>query len=239
LSYKLAVYTPSGEVVAAYEAYQNALGIKQVLALAPTLPPPQASSAAAKKEPLLAVTGSLVSIGSYDGVVRILSPLSWKLAFELPLIHPKDMQPGLTQLTISTADGAESSVHTILTTVEVIDSSSASSSAPTSKASSASSFVSRNLKNLPKVNPDPNATGAPKFGVTGLTSSVDCSFLAAREESHPRCLWIWDLRYVCVFGIASSYCFCTTAVVKFHPFVFNYLFLIIYIKDGKAFSAPC
>jgi len=32
LSYRLSVYTPAGHMVAAYEAYQNALGIKQVIA---------------------------------------------------------------------------------------------------------------------------------------------------------------------------------------------------------------
>lgn len=36
-----------------------------------------------------------VAIGSYDGKVRLLSQFSWKLAFTLPLIHPKDMEAGL------------------------------------------------------------------------------------------------------------------------------------------------
>lgn len=179
LLYKLVVYTPSGEVVALYEAYQNALGIKQLVLHCPVT---IASSAA--------TTNAIVAVGSFDGVVRLLSPVSWRCAFELPLVHPKDMQAGL----IDQKKG-------IVTTVEVTDAAGAellncqsntSLSSTTPKMSSC--YVSRNLKSLPKVAPDPNAKGAPKFGTAGLTISPDGLLLACRDESAARCLWIWDLR---------------------------------------------
>lgn len=184
LSYKLAVYTPSGEVVAAFEAYQNALGIKQVLTQARSI----SSSVTPQSLPPIE---SVVAVGSFDGIVRILSPLSWKLAFELPLTHPKDMQPGLTEKVSSSVQFGKSIV---VTTVEVAESAGAESLHSTLKSTGSSCYVSRNLKTLPRVNPDPNAKGSPKFGVSGLSSSPDCLFLAAREESFPRCLWIWDMR---------------------------------------------
>jgi hypothetical protein len=184
LSYKLAVYTPSGEVVAAYEAYQNALGIKQVLTQTCSISPSITQHS-------LPTIENLVAVSSFDGIVRILSPLSWKLAFELPLAHPKDMQPGLTEKQ-TTGDQFGKSI--VVTTVEVAESACADSLHSSIKSTGSSCYVSRNLKTLPRVNPDPNAKGSPKFGVVGLTSSSDCLYLAAREESYPRCLWIWDMR---------------------------------------------
>ena len=185
LSYRLAVYTPSGEVVATYEAYQNALGIKQVLS----------QTSVEHLQRSIFVNQSLVAVGSFDGIVRILSPLSWKLAFELPLTHPKEMQPGLTE-EVSPCTGVERALGIVVTTVEVADPTSTEIIQSTLTTGTASAYVSRNLKMLPHVNPDPNCKGPPKFGVCGLVASPDCTFLAAREESYPRCLWIWDMRLI-------------------------------------------
>lgn len=33
----------------------------------------------------------------------------------------------------------------------------------------------------------------PKIGVSLLACSSDCSFLAAKNENFPNCVWIWDL----------------------------------------------
>ena len=177
LVYKVVVYTPSGDVVSSFEAYQNALGIKQMSIHASV---PINSSGATSK--------SSIAIGSYDAVVRLLSPISFKCAFELPLIHPRDYNAGLIDQTAG-----------ILTTVEVNDATVAEANQASLSGidlKKKSIYVSRNLKSLPRNAPDPNARGSPKFGAFGLNYSADGTLLVAREESMPRCIWLWDVERV-------------------------------------------
>ncbi len=53
------------------------------------------------------VNSNLVAVGSYDGKIRLLSTINFKLAFTLPLVHPKEMTGGIG--------------NNIITTVEVFD----------------------------------------------------------------------------------------------------------------------
>ena len=64
-----------------YEAYENALGIRNLLF------PRVVDRDALTVSNLLAVT-------SYDGVIRLLSPVCWRVAFVLPMVHPREMKPG-------------------------------------------------------------------------------------------------------------------------------------------------
>lgn len=55
-----------------------------------------------------------------------------------------------------------------------------------------SAYVSRSLKSLPRVTPDPHSKGGLKLGVHWLGWSGDGMLLAARAEDFPRCIWIWS-----------------------------------------------
>lgn len=90
----------SYQVVAQYEAYQNALGIRSMSFHRPPSTLDGASIGVVSNSPLLAV-------GSFDGSVRLLSTHSWQVAFVLPCSLPGDMMPGL---------GGE-----VVTTVEVLE----------------------------------------------------------------------------------------------------------------------
>lgn len=87
LSYRVCVYTPSGELLASYEAYAHALGVR-----------------------CLAPAPQWIAVGSYDGRVRLLAQGSYEAAFSLPLVHIKDMDPTLLAqgvcTTVEAADGS-------------------------------------------------------------------------------------------------------------------------------------
>jgi hypothetical protein len=57
------------------------------------------------------------------------------------------------------------------------------------------SYVTRNLKSLPRLSQTnqiaKTETQAPKFGVSWVSWSPSGDLLAVREDSFPRCLWIW------------------------------------------------
>jgi hypothetical protein len=58
-----------------------------------------------------------------------------------------------------------------------------------------SAYMTKPLKSLPKMSSSAQAAktemSAPKFGVSWIDWSPDGNLLAVREESQPRCLWIW------------------------------------------------
>jgi hypothetical protein len=90
-------------VIAQYEAYQNALGIRTLSFHRPSVTLDESTGDVVmghKNSPLLAV-------GSYDGNVRMLSTHSWNVAFVFPTTHPNMMMPGLA--------------NDIVTTVEVLE----------------------------------------------------------------------------------------------------------------------
>ena len=203
LNYKLAIYSPSGEVISTCEPYQNALGFKQIF-----------SSTS---------FGQYIALGSYDGKIRLFSTVSWQMAFELPLMHSKDMHPGLISSKTS-----ETNSTGFCTTVEVTDPSGTETvfsniqEKAVNSTTVESCYVYRNLKNLPKLIIDPNYKGIPKLGVTGMSISHDGNYLSAREESSPRCLWIWDIKYIYLFYFNILFYFFIFIICIF----FNIFYLI-------------
>lgn len=53
-------------------------------------------------------------------------------------------------------------------------------------------YVTKSLKSLPHLTPDPHGKGSLKMGVNWLGWSGDGQLLAVRAENFPRCLWIWN-----------------------------------------------
>lgn len=66
-------------------------------------------------------------------------------------------------------------------------------------------YITRNLKSLPRLptsavisfakpstSSSDNLIQLPRLGVSNMEWSGDGQYLAAREESHPRCVWIWS-----------------------------------------------
>lgn len=115
----------------------------------------------------------LLAIASYDSKVRLLSSRSFELACVLPLVPPAAMDSALL--------GTDP-----VCWVEV------AGDTPNN-----SVFESRSsLRVLPHTSPDPRHPKSlpPLMGVHWMQWSPDGYFLAALEQAHPRCVWLWDLR---------------------------------------------
>jgi hypothetical protein len=139
-----------------------------------------------------------MAIGSFDGKIRILSMISWQLAFVFPLCHPRDMDAGLVdcedpamfEMTIEMADnsienGSSKGNGQLKYPVSGLSKG--------SKSSLSSVYASKPLKSLPHIVPDPtNTKNIPHMGASWIGWSADGTYLAAREDSYPRCLWIWQ-----------------------------------------------
>lgn len=67
--YNVCIYSPTGDLIAQYTAYEDALGVRKV-----------------KWSP----SGQLLAIGSYDQKVRILNNLTWSVISEYD--HPTDIR---------------------------------------------------------------------------------------------------------------------------------------------------
>lgn len=205
LTYKCCIYNPSGELLCAFEAYQHALGLRVWTTTLPLSPPlnnehldgvggdmSNSNGGFNVISSELTVTGYLV-LGSFDGKIRLLSMSTWALAYTLPLVHIKDMDP-----LIRSADS--------ITTVEVGEGGLAEGEETDhllpDPSMVAAGFVARMLKALPKglcapttlrSSASPANPPLPSFGVNWIGVSPSTRYLAATEENHPRCIWIWDI----------------------------------------------
>ncbi len=75
------------QVLMQYEAYQNALGVRSVAYFRPNSVP------GVEDEQLSNLPSPLLAVGSFDGNVRMLSTMSYKVAFVYPCVHPNEMMP--------------------------------------------------------------------------------------------------------------------------------------------------
>lgn len=199
LTYKLNIYTPAGEHVLCYEAYQNALGIRIPSVFYKPLKQydNQMETDDSINSSASSPSAHLMAIGSFDGKIRLISMLSWQLAFVFPLCHPRDMDAGLVdcedpamfEMTIEMADNENLSSKTS----SVGNLKFGNNSSKGSKGSLSSVYVTKSLKTLPHIVPDPsNTKSIPHMGSSWIGWSAEGLYLAAREESYPRCLWIWQ-----------------------------------------------
>jgi hypothetical protein len=167
----------------------------------------------------LEASKSYLALGSYDGKIRIMTMYTWIIAYELPLVHPRELNPAMieegfkTKVEISshdflgigknlnqglfegtsTATGNRAEDGTIFTRMESLG----GSKTEKDKNAPSSLYVEKMIKILPK-NPIDSRGSAksphalPAVGVSWLGWSSDGKYLAATEESQPRCLWIWE-----------------------------------------------
>jgi len=198
LSYKLNIYTPSGEHIVSYEAYQNALGIRIPSVFYKSLTK-QFENQIENEDSMNSLASSpsahLMAIGSFDGKIRLISMLSWQLAFVFPLCHPRDMDAGLVdcedpamfEMTIEMADNSIEN-GSLRSNLKI-----GSINSKGSRSLLSSVYATKPLKILPHITPDPsNTKGIPHMGTSWIGWSAEGLYLAAREESYPRCLWVWQ-----------------------------------------------
>ena len=230
LHYRVTIYSPSGAVLSLFEPYQNALG-PRCLSFHQSNVAKDSYSNESNSPEVTAISASsssrskvgLFAIGSYDGKVRILSSKSWQLAFVLPLIHPRDVKaadPSLRADVKTCVEMEQGKVAGIggnnlnnsvfetdlwgSTTFQDCDSSSILNQSVNlnSTLATVNSYVFKNLKTLPRIHADLRVTSLPHMGVNWLAFAPnDATVLAARDEAHPRCLWIWDALHASLLAV--------------------------------------
>eukprot|EP00052_Salpingoeca_macrocollata_P032885 m.6740 g.6740 ORF g.6740 m.6740 type:complete len:436 (+) comp4375_c0_seq1:162-1469(+) len=149
LDYDIGVYMTDGNKLGQYSAYDDALGVKTV-AWAPS--------------------EQLLSVGSYDGCIRLLNNITWKKIAELQ--HPA-IVTGKSVVVFKEQD--------------------VRATAGSESVSARGQFeVQEKPYNVPTVTADPEKPN-PKMGIGQQAYSPDSRYLASRNDNMPNCVWLWDI----------------------------------------------
>uniref|UniRef100_A0A8C9M774 WD repeat containing, antisense to TP73 n=1 Tax=Panthera tigris altaica TaxID=74533 RepID=A0A8C9M774_PANTA len=172
LEYKVLLYSLDGRLLSAYCAYEWSLGVKSV-AWSPS--------------------SQFLAIGSYDGKVRILNHVTWKMITEFghpaTISNPKIWCPCPA---LPTPQMGHSQVC----------------SCPRGRGQRPLPFrvldeiasVPVSLQTLKPVADRAN----PKIGIGALAFSPDSYFLATRSDSVPNAVWIWDIQKLRLFVVLEQ-----------------------------------
>lgn len=196
---RLMLFTRLPQLLISYEAYQNALGIRSLGLSYPSFGLNSVVSSPA-----------MIALGSFDGKTRILSRNSLQLCFVLTSGHPRDMDSAINTRNVVTSvevpshdsynpaaiDGDVTSRRMPLSDLStnqpdrIFLSTGRLSDTKTSPADS-THYAKRMMKTLPRCAIASKTSSYPVMGVHWLQWSPDGDYLATRDESYPRCLWIW------------------------------------------------
>ncbi|XP_048206063.1 WD repeat-containing protein WRAP73 isoform X2 [Perognathus longimembris pacificus] len=173
LEYKILLYSLDGRLLSSYCAYEWSLGIKSV-AWSPS--------------------SQFLAVGSYDGKVRLLNHVTWRMITEFA--HPavisdpktvvykeakKSVQPGLGCVAFPPLLPVASHLAATESKYEI-------ASVPVA------------LQTLKPVADRAN----PRMGIGMLAFSPDSYFLATRNDSIPHAVWVWDVRRLRLFVVLEQ-----------------------------------
>ncbi|KAB1268169.1 WD repeat-containing protein WRAP73 [Camelus dromedarius] len=173
LEYKVLLYSLDGRLLSTYCAYEWSLGIKSV-AWSPS--------------------SQFLAVGSYDGKVRVLNHVTWKMITEFG--HPAT----INNPKIVVYKEAEKSPPLGLGRLAFLPPRAVAGplSSPESKYEIAEVPVS--LQTL-----KPAADRAnPRIGVGALAFSPDNYFLATRNDNIPNAVWVWDVQKLRLFAVLEQ-----------------------------------
>ncbi|XP_052572143.1 WD repeat-containing protein WRAP73 isoform X2 [Peromyscus californicus insignis] len=168
LEYKILLYSLDGRLLSAYCAYEWSLGIKSVS---------------------WSPSSQFLAIGSYDGKVRLLNHVTWKMITEFG--HPAAINNPKT-VVYKEAEKIPQLGHLSFPPPRAM---AGALSASESKYEIASGPVS--LQTLKPVADRAN----PRMGVGMLAFSSDSYFLATRNDNVPNAVWIWDIQKLKLFVV--------------------------------------
>ncbi|XP_004607262.1 WD repeat-containing protein WRAP73 [Sorex araneus] len=167
LEYKILLYSLDGRLLATYCAYEWSLGIKSV-AWSPS--------------------SQFLAVGSYDGKVRVLNHVTWKVLTEFE--HPAT----ISSSKIVVYKEAEKSPHLPLGQRPL----------PPRRASVESKYEIASVPvSLQTLKPAPDRAN-PKVGVGLLAFSPDNYFLATRNDNMPHAVWVWDVQKLRLLAVLEQ-----------------------------------
>ncbi|PNJ47926.1 WRAP73 isoform 4 [Pongo abelii] len=166
LRYKILLYSLDGRLLSAYSAYEWSLGIKSV-AWSPS--------------------SQFLAVGSYDGKVRILNHVTWKMITEFG--HPAT----INNPKIVVYKEAEKSPQLGLGCLSFPPHRAGAGPLPSSE----SKFSLQTLKPV-------TDRANPKIGIGMLAFSPDSYFLATRNDNIPNAVWVWDIQKLRLFAVLEQ-----------------------------------
>ncbi|XP_035163367.2 WD repeat-containing protein WRAP73 isoform X3 [Callithrix jacchus] len=173
LRYKVLLYSLDGRLLSAYSAYEWSLGIKSV-AWSPS--------------------SQFLAVGSYDGKVRILNHVTWKMITEFE--HPV----AINNPKIVVYKEAEKSPQLGLGCLSFPPPRAGAGPLPTSESKYEIASVPVSLQTLKPVTDRAN----PKIGIGMLAFSPDSYFLATRNDNVPNAVWVWDIQKLRLFAVLEQ-----------------------------------
>ncbi|XP_058575341.1 WD repeat-containing protein WRAP73 isoform X2 [Neofelis nebulosa] len=175
LEYKVLLYSLDGRLLSAYCAYEWSLGVKSV-AWSPS--------------------SQFLAIGSYDGKVRILNHVTWKMITEFG--HPAT----ISNPKIVVYKEAEKTPRLAPGRLAFPPPRAAAGVASPAETKYEIASVPVSLQTLKPVADRAN----PKIGIGALAFSPDSYFLATRSDSVPNAVWIWDIQKLRLFAVLEQLC---------------------------------
>ncbi|XP_005545038.1 WD repeat-containing protein WRAP73 isoform X5 [Macaca fascicularis] len=173
LEYKILLYSLDGRLLSAYSAYEWSLGIKSV-AWSPS--------------------SQFLAVGSYDGKVRILNHVTWKMITEFG--HPAT----INNPKIVVYKEAEKSPQLGLGCLSFPPPGAGAGPLPSSESKYEIASVPVSLQTLKPVTDRAN----PKIGIGMLAFSPDSYFLATRNDNIPNAVWVWDIQKLRLFAVLEQ-----------------------------------
>ncbi|XP_044092914.1 WD repeat-containing protein WRAP73 isoform X1 [Neovison vison] len=173
LEYKVLLYSLDGRLLSAYCAYEWSLGVKSV-AWSPS--------------------SQFLAVGSYDGKVRILNHVTWKMITEFG--HPATV----TNPRIVVYKEAEKNPQLALGRLAFPPPRAAACTASSTESKYEIASVPVSLQTLKPIADRAN----PKVGIGALAFSPDNYFLATRNDSVPNAVWIWDIQKLKLFVVLEQ-----------------------------------
>lgn len=173
LEYKVLLYSLDGRLLSAFCAYEWSLGIKSV-AWSPS--------------------SQFLAIGSYDGKVRILNHVTWKMITEFG--HPATVNnPKI--VVYKEAEKSPPLGHLACPPPRV-------AAGPLTSSESKYEIASMPVS-LQTLKPAADRAN-PRIGIGALAFSPDNYFLATRNDSVPNAVWIWDIRKLRPLAVLEQLC---------------------------------
>nr|XP_019786542.1 WD repeat-containing protein WRAP73 isoform X4 [Tursiops truncatus] len=173
LEYKILLYSLDGRLLSAFCAYEWSLGIKSV-AWSPS--------------------SQFLAVGSYDGKVRILNHVTWKMITEFG--HPAT----INNPKIVVYKEAEKSPPLVLGRLAFPPPRAAAGPLSSTESEYEVASVPVSLQTL-----KPAADRAnPRIGIGALAFSPDNCFLATRSDSVPTAVWIWDIQKLRLLAVLEQ-----------------------------------
>lgn len=127
-------------------------------------------------------SSQFLAIGSYDQKVRVLNHVTWKTVAEHG--HP------------STVDFSSVIVYTEVENKPLLpkgkDSTLSAGALPNLFQSQSRYEATETPVTVPSIKPDPEKPN-PKLGVGSVSFSVDCRYMATKNDNMPNAVWIWDV----------------------------------------------